>query len=76
MVDVIRGLVRPIMTVYVMVVVTFIYLELQRLVGGMSSIPVIEAMSIYSTTINSILYVATTVVLWWFGIRGARKAIL
>ena len=68
-VDVIRGLVRPTLTVYVMIIVTLIYWQLMQLVGGLGSIPTHDAMAMFKGVIDGVMCIATTVVLWWFGTR-------
>lgn len=68
-VDVIRGLVRPTLTIYVMVVVTLIYWQLMQLVGGLTAIPTHDALTMVKGVIDGLMYIATTVVLWWFGTR-------
>jgi hypothetical protein len=68
-VDVIRGLVRPTLTVYVMIVVTLIYWQLMQLVGGLKAIPTHDALLMLKGVIDGLMYTATTIVLWWFGTR-------
>lgn len=70
LVDLFRGLVRPTLTVYVMVVVTLIYMNLMALVGGLQAIPMTEALAMLKGVIDSLLYITTTIVLWWFGSRN------
>lgn len=69
-VDVIRGLVRPTLTIYVMAIVTLIYWQLMQLVGGLTAIPTHDALAMVKTVIDGLLYIATTIVLWWFGTRS------
>ena len=69
-VDVIRGLVRPTLTIYVMVVVTLIYYQLMQLVGGLTAIPTHDALVMVKSVIDALLYITTTIVLWWFGTRA------
>ena len=68
-VDVIRGLVRPTLTIYVMIVVTLIYWQLMQLVGGLTAIPTHDAVVMLKGVIDGLMYTATTIVLWWFGTR-------
>lgn len=75
-VDTIRGLIRPSLTIYLMAVVTIIYADVSHIAGGIGAFPEAEAVKIFHDVTLQILYLGTTVALWWFGIRGARKAVL
>ena len=68
-VDVIRGLVRPTLTIYVMIIVSMIYWQLMELVGGLTAIPTHDALAMVKGVIDGLMYLATTIVLWWFGTR-------
>jgi hypothetical protein len=68
-VDVIRGLVRPTLTIYMMLVVTLIYLQIMYLVGGIEGMTTNQATGMLAGIIDSLLYITTTIVLWWFGSR-------
>ena len=68
-VDVVRGLVRPTLTLYMMVVVTLIYWQIMDLVGGIEGLDSTAAYSMLGGVIDSLLYITTTIVLWWFGSR-------
>lgn len=63
-VDFIRGLIRPAMTIYITIVVTMIYMDLQ----GVAKDPA-QAMTLMNSAVLGILYVWTTITLWWFGTR-------
>lgn len=72
-VDVIRGLVRPSLTVYVAVAVTIILIEANALVesvdGLSSEVKLTAAMEIW----RMVAYIATTIFFWWFGQRPPKK---
>jgi hypothetical protein len=68
-VDVIRGLVRPTLTIYMMLVITLIYLQVINLVGGIEGMSANQATGMLAGIIDSLLYITTTIVLWWFGSR-------
>ena len=68
-VDVIRGLVRPTLTLYMMLVVTLIYWHIMALVGGIEGLDSTQAYGMLGGIIDSLLYITTTIVLWWFGSR-------
>lgn len=68
--DVLRGVVRPGLTIYLCVLTTQIYNELAGQVGPLT------ADQRYETTkliVGTILYLFTTVTLWWFGTRSSGK---
>ena len=68
--DVLRGVVRPGLTIYLCVLTTQIYNELASQVGPLT------ADQRYETTkliVGTILYLFTTVTLWWFGTRSSGK---
>ena len=68
--DVLRGVVRPGLTIYLCVLTTQIYNEMASQVGPLT------ADQRYETTkliVGTILYLFTTVTLWWFGTRSSGK---
>lgn len=71
-VDVIRGLIRPALTLYLMAISTMIYLDLDALMAG-EAYTASEAKIMVAQVINTLLYITTTVVLWWFGTRNKVK---
>lgn len=73
-VDFLRGIVRPALTVYLCALTTLIYFEASGLLEryGMV-IPVDQAFSLVSRIIETILYLTTTCMLWWFGTRNKQK---
>ncbi len=64
-VDVVRGLLRPVLTVGFIALVGVIYFNL-----GASEM---EILDIRPRIIDTVLYLATTCVLWWFGARAVDK---
>lgn len=70
--DFIRGGLRPVMTIYLVVLTTYIYNDLQAMLGQ-QAIPVEEAIEIVRYIINAIVYLTMTVILWWFGTRLKEK---
>ena len=64
-VDVVRGLIRPILTVGFLALAAVIYFHL----------PMIPPADVGVRLIDTILYLATTTTLWWFGTRpkGASR---
>jgi hypothetical protein len=72
--DFLRGIIRPGLTVYLCAITTMVYLQARAVVemSGATLDPA-AAMSTYTMIINTILYLTTTCVLWWFGTRNRQK---
>ncbi len=71
--DFIRGLVRPVLTVYLCVLTTLVYLHARDLLST-QALTSDEALDLVGLIIRTILYLTTTCVLWWFGTRNKGKA--
>lgn len=69
--DVIRGIVRPGLTLYLCVLTTLLYLKAHKLVPA--EIPTDAALAMVSEIQNTIMYLTTTCILWWFGTRNKAK---
>jgi hypothetical protein len=67
--DFLRGIVRPGLTVYLCVLTTLIYLQARELLNK-EDLTSEQALGVESFIINTILYLTTTCVLWWFGTRN------
>ena len=72
-VDKIRGLMRPTITVFLLIVTTYIAVTLTGILGGLDSLPSDELFNLYITIINAIVFLTTTAVTWWFGTRPTNK---
>lgn len=64
MVDVVRGLMRPVITLGLLILMAVIYFTVAQDMAGPDNVPV------QVTIIATVLYVGTTAVLWWFGTRN------
>ena len=66
-VDVVRGLIRPVLTVALVaaVIVIFFYV----------GVPELDADKVGVRIIGTVLYLATAAVLWWFGQRQIEKRV-
>ena len=71
LVDLVRGLVRPALTVFLIFLVWNTFSEVQKVVNeaGMDALKPQEALGIYASVVDMILYLASTAVTWWFGTR-------
>lgn len=74
LVDFFRGLIRPLMTAYLSIVVTYMYVMANGILNsnGMSFSPE-KFFEVYNLITMTILYLATTCVSWWFGDRMITK---
>lgn len=74
-VDAIRGLMRPAITVYLLILATFVTWQVGKFTGGLEAIDQTVMSELYTDTIGQIFFLVTTAVTWWFGSRpaGQRK---
>jgi hypothetical protein len=74
-VDVVRGLVRPGLTLYLVWVVQATRSETEAIIraAGLETINATQALTIYSATVDMLLFLAATAVTWWFGTRPIKK---
>lgn len=67
----IRGMIRPGLTLYLCALTTLLYLKASKLVP--SVIAPDQALSMVNSIINTITYLTTTCVMFWFGSRNTEK---
>lgn len=72
-VDAIRGMMRPVITVYLLGVATYLTFKLNTLVGGLAALPEDKAFALYTSVIGQIIFLTATAVTWWFGSRPTTK---
>lgn len=70
--DFIRGIVRPGLTLYLAAVVTVMYFDAQRALAGAPA-DLAAITDFLNKTTDAIVYLASTAVLWWFGVRISKK---
>jgi hypothetical protein len=71
-VDALRGLMRPVITVYLLIIASIIAFKLNNLTGGLETLAddqQTKMLSIYEEVINQVLFLTATAVTWWFGSR-------
>lgn len=75
LVDSVRGLIRPVLTLYLVILATVMFYWAQGLVpeSGPGALEAAKAAEIVKTIIDTLLYLATTCVVWWFGVRPTAK---
>lgn len=74
-VDVIRGLVRPVMTGVLLAVLYDTRMEVEAVIDavGVEKMDVFQAVIIYSRIIDAIIYMSVSAGLWWFGTRAKKE---
>ena len=72
-VDAVKGLMRPTITVYLLVNTTIITMSVASLTGGLESLPSEELVDLYRTIILQVVGLTALAVSWWFGSRPARS---
>lgn len=72
MLDFVRGAVRPALTIYLCGITTVIYVQSKNLLGSSTFTPD-QAYNLTAQIIETVLYLTTTCVLFWFGTRNKEK---
>ena len=67
-----RGIIRPTLTLYLCVITTIIYFKAVKLMNADIILPGM-AYDILTQIINTVLYLTTTCVLWYFGTRNRQR---
>lgn len=74
-VDGIRSLMRPVITVFLLTLTTILFFQLHDMVDGLESVPPETILAIYITIIKQIIFLTVTATAWWFASRPARVQI-
>jgi len=74
-VDFLRGIIRPTLTIYLIILTTFVYMEASDIVSaiGYERFEAAKAIAIVEEITATILYLTTTCVSWYFGNRSLEK---
>ena len=70
--DFLRGIVRPGLTLYLCALTTYIWWQVRQLISTEDLDPD-AVLEIWKMVVNTILYLTTTCILWWFGVRNKGK---
>jgi len=74
-VDFVRGLIRPGLTIYLVVLAHLMYNDSHKmLVERGSQLTTTELQALSLQIVGTLLYLATTAVVWWFGTRPPKKS--
>ena len=68
-----KTLIRPVITVYLLMVLSFIAYKINGIIGGMDVIPVEDLVGMYVELIATAEFLTTTSVLFWFGVRPNQR---
>ena len=74
-VDLIRGLIRPVMTAILLVVLWETRMEVKGILdaAGIEGIGPMQAIIIYGRLVDAIIFMSSSAILWWFGTRVKGK---
>lgn len=73
-VDVVRGLIRPGLTIYLIILTSVVYGEVETVLENSAGIlSKTDLLEMSKLVIGTILYLTVTCVLWWFGTRNKGK---
>lgn len=70
--DALRGVVRPLLTIYLCALTTYVWFQVRELVAG-EALDGTAAVEVWKMVVGNILYLTTTVTLWWFGTRNRQQ---
>lgn len=71
-VDGVRGLMRPLITLFLLISTAVIYYLINDKVGGLDALPASELIAIYKHVIEQIIFLTVLAVSWWFGSRKGQ----
>ena len=71
-IETVRSLIRPVLTIYLIILVHLIHGEAQDIIekAGIQNIDLMEALMIYDDITKMILFLSSMSVAWWFGSRS------
>jgi len=67
--DALRGVVRPFLTIYLCALTTYVWYQVRTTLAS-EDLDMTAALEVWKMVVGQILYLTTTVVLWWFGTRN------
>ncbi len=71
-VDAVRGLMRPAITAFLLLMSLAVGWSVWHLLGGMEHLPAEMLLEIQRKLVDALIYLSTTAVVWWFGGRAMR----
>lgn len=70
--DALRGAVRPLLTIYLCALTTYVWFQVKSVLAT-QQLQADAALDVWRLVVANILYLTTTVVLWWFGTRNRQQ---
>lgn len=67
--DIAKSLMRPVITIFLLIVSAIVLYKVGAKVNGLESIPEEELMELYQYIINQVIFLTVTAVTWWFAAR-------
>jgi len=64
--------VRPLVTAYLLIASTALFITVWRKIGGLDNVSVEYIMALLTTMIDACIFLTVTCVSWWFGSRGGN----
>lgn len=71
--DFLRGIVRPALTVYLCALTTYVWWQVRQLIAT-EDLDAAAVLELWKFVVSTILYLTTTCILWWFGTRNKQEA--
>ena len=68
-IDGIRFLMRPVITMYLLAVMSYVTYNINELLGGLTSLPLTDLIALYQHIIHQGVFLTITAVTWWFASR-------
>lgn len=72
--DLVRGIIRPGMAIGLFVLTCMLYNEVYEIAGGWTSLSQDQAFELVMRIVSTILYLFTTCVTWYYGVRNSQQA--
>jgi hypothetical protein len=72
-IDGIRALMRPLITIYLLAISSIVAVEISSLVGGLESFDAEKLFDLYTGVISDLGFLTMTAVTWWFGTRNIKR---
>lgn len=69
--DFARGITRPLLTLYLCALTTYIWWQVRQLLS-LEDLDPDRVLEVWKLVVNTILYLTTTCILWWFGVRNKQ----
>lgn len=73
LVDSLRGLMRPLITLYLLCLASLVSFRLMTLTGGLEGLGKSGLTEAFAQILDQLLFLTTTAVTWWFGARPSSK---